>query len=330
MRPKRIRNYVHPDDWEGEKVKPVCYPLTENGSIYGVRLVGLQFDASFRWLDSELVGPQRLRGVFADVVDGRRVHYPEWDGGRDFAQIKDDRRPNGRLWMHKWALTPIEELQTPWLSSYGHAEGEGYGMQFCLIAPMPARLGDVYCQIGRWETHRAALIKARLAADAPQGVRTFLEWLLAPGRHARHADETIRAQWITYMKPAVLWCCSPTEADALWQAISGMLSDGLIEAFARNKGTEDDSSCHDPRLVMAEHLEAVTKAGESGRYLAAAAFRRLGGEANFWGFQSALSRQGFRVSIAPGAPMAALVERLGLTDEDLRQLAQAERTLGIK
>jgi hypothetical protein len=319
--------YVSPDDWKDEKVTAMKYPLTEDGRIYGVKLVGLELDRSLK----DLTGPKRVHGVLADGKDGCRLHFPERDDGRDLGPLTDDRRPNGHLWLHKWPITPVEELQTPWVSAYGHAPGEGYGISHCIVSPMTVRHDDLHCLIGRFETYRAEKIMARLDSEAPRGVKSFLEWLTRPGRPAQHfTSEIPHAQWITYGAPAVLWSCPPAEADALWRAMASMLSDELTAAFAKNKGAEGEYHCDDPRLIMAEHLEAVTVAGESGRYLAAAAFRRLGGEANFWGFQSALSRHGFRVSNNPDTPMATIVESLGLTDEDLRLLAEAERTLGIK
>jgi hypothetical protein len=319
--------YVSPDDWKDEKVTAEKYPLTEDGRIYGARLVGLELGRQMK----DVTGPKRVVGILADAADGFRLHFPERDTGRNLGPFKDDRKPDGHLWLHKWPITPIEELQTPWVSVYGHAPGVGYGMSHCLLSPTTMRFDDELCVIGRFETYRAEKILARLDDQSPREVKIFLEWLKKPGRFAQHScDNLPNAQWITYGVPAVLWCCRPAEAETLWRAMASMLSDELIAAYAKNKGAEKTYREADPRLVMAEHLLSVTKVGEPARYLAAAAFRQLSSESNFWAFQNALARKSFNPSTVLTTPISELVERLGLTDDDLHLLSEAERLLGVQ
>lgn len=330
MRPTRILQYVCPDDWKDEKVVPKKYFLAEDGRIRGVRLVGLEIDLDSHRDFGDLRGPRQAPGVFADAEDGCRVHFPEHDRGRNFGKLEDDRRPNGHVWLHKWPITPIEELQTPWVSAYGHCPGAGEGMRYGIIMPFTTRVDDVFRIIGRIEAYRAERILARLETDAPPGVRTFLEWLCAPGRRARHYDESIRAQWITCVNPSVLWCCSPAEADALWRAITPVLVEDLREEMARDKRPAKDHAefRYHPRRILAEHLSAVSPRDDDAMTLAALAFLSLG-ESGVISFQYCLGRPGSKIADCDPDEIEKLEAGLNLTDEDRRTLARLRRELGL-
>ncbi|MEK7546037.1 MAG: hypothetical protein AAB554_03075 [Patescibacteria group bacterium] len=316
MRPTRILQWTHPDEWKDEAVEPGWYEVMEDDSIRNLRLVGIELD--YPWKD--LTGPKLVRGVYANATTGRRVYFPKEDGIRPFNPPKRE----GCILLHEHPLTPIEELQTHWVSVYGHCPGEGYGRDFIPIDSCAVRVDDVRYVIGRFETARARTILDRLPPSAPVGTHAFLGWL----NEARsRRSESARAEWFACEAPAVLWCCSPAEADALKYGIRQMLEEELIGAFAKDKGAEGKYDIEDPRTVMAEHLDCVTKPGDPGRYLAAAAFRRLNPAS--YRFQLSLMHSGKGLIAPEKITPESLKKRLGLTDDDLLRLAEAERMLGL-
>lgn len=339
MRPTRVLRYVSPDAWEGEEVVAQRYSLAEDRTVLGLRLVGIETWPDDHRLFTDMRGLTSVAGIFADAADGCRVHLPAHDRGRSLGPFEDDLRPNGHVWLHKWPLTPFEELQTPWFSTYGHAPGEGHGMNHTVVLPFLTRVDDVFCLIGRFETYRAGRILAALEADAPSDVAAFLRWLTGPGLRAHH-EEALRAQWVTGGVPSVLWCCSPADLAALRRAVAAVLTEELRAELARDRQPANGEAeyRHHPRRRLAEHLKDVTERGDAGRYLAAAAFLSLGPE-GVVSCRCALARTS-HLALPPDGPSDAdlpvgnpasprLLEGLGLTDEDRRQFARIREALAL-
>lgn len=309
------------DHYEGEEVEEVAYDIDAHGVVTHLRMFAAQSEVEV--LDRHPL--MRLSPSYADERDGRVVTLAR-QATRPMAPPSspppgDDFRPGGRITGYKEPLTVIEQLATPWYSTYGHAPGESWGRSFTLCIPLPVRYDDRVLVFGRFLAWQAMEIRERVGADQPS-LRAFLEWVGGPGLNPWFGSVDVSACWRANGVPHVVMCVREAAHRALLDAVAAACRSRLVEEFAANKKPEGDHYRDTARYLLAESLDrsGAMRGTHEDRIFAAAAYTLLG-KKRWSDARMALARKGCRMREMKDA--SDIVNGLHLPGEDLRLYREA-------
>lgn len=290
---RKQRNMVYADSphdhYKDETVEKVSYDIDEDGFIRHLQLVAATGEVRVD-KDRHLLMP--LRPTYADVRDGRLVTIE----GR-LAALPPELIADGVIIGYKEPLTVIEQLATPWVSTYGHSPGESWGAWLDLCGPFAVRIDDRFLAFGRFLAWQAMEIRERVDVNLQPCIHGFLKWIGGPGADLEFQSADVRARWRTAGIPHVVVCASGSAHAALIDAVAATCHQRLIEEFARNKKPEGNHYCDDGRYLLAEALDrsGTLRGSYDDRAFAAAAYTLLG-EKRWSDARMALAKKGCRMS----------------------------------